>query len=143
MQGLGPAVRLAFLESAASSALQRTRTMIQWTATTTSYALLGLAILAEVLGTSALKASDGFTRLVPSAITAVCYGVSFYLLSLTLKTIPIGVAYAIWSAVGIVLISTVGWLYYGQRLDAPAIAGLGLIVAGVVVVNLFSKTAGH
>ncbi|CAN7209593.1 MULTISPECIES: SMR family transporter [unclassified Acidovorax] len=117
--------------------------MIQWTATTTSYALLGLAIVAEVLGTSALKASDGFTRLVPSAVTAVCYAVSFYLLSLTLKTLPIGIAYAIWSAVGIVLISTVGWLYYGQRLDAPAIAGLGLIVAGVVVVNLFSKTTGH
>lgn len=110
---------------------------------TTAYLLLGIAIVSEVIGTSALKASEGFTRLGPSAITVVTYSLSFYLLSLTLKTLPIGIAYAIWSAVGIVLISTVGWLYYGQRLDAPAIAGLGLIVAGVVVVNLFSKTTGH
>ena len=91
-----------------------------------SYLLLGLAILAEVLGTSALKASDGFTRLVPSLVTAVAYMVSFYLLSLTLRTLPIGIAYAIWSGVGIVLISAVGWLLYGQRLDAPAVLGLGL-----------------
>ena len=108
-----------------------------------SYLLLGLAILAEVLGTSALKASDGFTRLVPSLVTAVAYMVSFYLLSLTLRTLPIGIAYAIWSGVGIVLISAVGWLLYGQRLDAPAVLGLGLIVAGVLVVNLFSRSVGH
>ena len=117
--------------------------MIQWTATTISYALLGLAILAEVLGTTALQASDGFTRLLPSAVTVVAYAVSFYLLSLTLKTIPIGIAYAIWSGVGIVLISTIGWLHYGQRLDLPALLGLGLIVAGVLVVNLFSKSVSH
>ena len=110
---------------------------------TSSYLLLGLAIAAEVLGTSALKASDGFTRLAPSLITVVAYGVSFYLLSLTLKTMPIGIAYAVWSGVGIVLISAIGWLLYGQRLDAPALIGLGLIVAGVLVVNLFSKSAGH
>jgi small multidrug resistance pump len=103
-----------------------------------SYLLLGLAILAEVL-----KASDGFTRLVPSLVTAVAYMVSFYLLSLTLRTLPIGIAYAIWSGVGIVLISAVGWLLYGQRLDAPAVLGLGLIVAGVLVVNLFSRSVGH
>ncbi|MFN3437984.1 MAG: SMR family transporter [Acidovorax sp.] len=108
-----------------------------------SYLLLGLAIAAEVLGTSALKASDGFTRLAPSLITVVAYGVSFYLLSLTLKSMPIGIAYAVWSGVGIVLISAIGWLLYGQRLDAPALIGLGLIVAGVLVVNLFSKSAGH
>ena len=108
-----------------------------------SYLLLGLAILAEVLGTSALKASDGFTRLVPSLVTAVAYMVSFYLLSLTLRTLPIGIAYAIWSGVGIVLISAVGWLLYGQRLDAPAVLGLGLIVAGMLVVNLFSRSVGH
>lgn len=110
---------------------------------TSSYLTLGLAILAEVLGTSALKASDGFTRLVPSLITVVAYGVSFYLLSLTLKTMPIGIAYAAWSGVGIVLISAIGWLLYGQRLDVPALIGLGLIVAGVLVVNLFSKSASH
>ncbi|MNV70242.1 Multidrug transporter EmrE [compost metagenome] len=110
---------------------------------TSSYLLLGLAIAAEVLGTSALKASDGFTRLAPSLITVVAYGVSFYLLSLTLKSMPIGIAYAVWSGVGIVLISAIGWLLYGQRLDAPALIGLGLIVAGVLVVNLFSKSAGH
>lgn len=110
---------------------------------TSSYLLLGLAIAAEVLGTSALKASDGFTRLAPSLITVVAYGVSFYLLSLTLKSMPIGIAYAVWSGVGIVLISAIGWLLYGQRLDVPALIGLGLIVAGVLVVNLFSKSAGH
>jgi small multidrug resistance pump len=110
---------------------------------TSSYLMLGLAILAEVIGTSALKASDGFTRLAPSAITVVAYAVSFYLLSLALRTMPIGIAYAIWSGVGIVLISAVGWLHYGQRLDLPAVIGLGLIVAGVLVVNLFSKTTGH
>lgn len=109
----------------------------------TSYMLLGLAILAEVLGTSALKASNGFTRLAPSLITAVAYMVSFYLLSLTLRTLPIGIAYAIWSGVGIVLISAVGWLLYGQRLDLPAMLGLGLIVAGVLVVNLFSQSVRH
>ena len=73
----------------------------------------------------------------------VAYGVSFYLLSLTLKSMPIGIAYAVWSGVGIVLISAIGWLLYGQRLDAPALIGLGLIVAAVLVVNLFSKSAGH
>ena len=79
----------------------------------------------------------------PSLVTAVAYMVSFYLLSLTLRTLPIGIAYAIWSGVGIVLISAVGWLLYGQRLDAPAVLGLGLIVAGVLVVNLFSRSVGH
>lgn len=110
---------------------------------TSSYITLGLAILAEVLGTSALKASDGFTRLTPSLVTVVAYGVSFYLLSVTLRTVPIGIAYAVWSGVGIVLISIIGWLLYGQRLDPPALTGLGLIVAGVLVVNLFSKSTGH
>ena len=108
-----------------------------------SYLLLGLAIVMEVAGTTALKASDGFTRLVPSLLTAVAYGASFYLLSLTLRLIPIGVAYAVWSGVGIVLVSSIAWLVYGQRLDLPAWIGLGLIVAGVLVVNLFSKSTGH
>lgn len=110
---------------------------------TTAYALLGVAIVSEVIGTSALKASDGFTRLGPSAITVVTYGLSFYLLSLTLRTLPVGIAYAIWSGVGIVLISVVGWLAFGQKLDLSAVIGLGLIIAGVLVVNLFSKSVGH
>ena len=107
------------------------------------WTILIVAIIAEVIGTTALARSDGFTRLVPSLVTAVAYMVSFYLLSLTLRTLPIGIAYAIWSGVGIVLISAVGWLLYGQRLDAPAVLGLGLIVAGVLVVNLFSRSVGH
>ena len=112
-------------------------------ASASAYLLLGTAIVLEVLGTTALKASDGFTRLVPGVITVVAYAVSFYLLSLTLKTLPVGIAYAIWSGVGIVLVSTVGWLRYGQRLDLPALLGLGLIVAGVLVVNLCSKSVSH
>lgn len=107
----------------------------------TAYLFLGFAIVAEVVGTSALKASDGFTRPLPSAITAVTYALSFYLLSQALKTLPMGIAYAIWSGIGIVLISAVGWLRFGQRLDLPALVGLGLIVAGVLVVNLLSKSA--
>lgn len=110
---------------------------------TTSYVLLAIAILSEVLGTTALKASDGFTRLVPSVFTVVAYGVSFYLLSLTLRVLPTGIAYAIWSGAGIVLISGIAWVFQGQRLDAPALLGMGLIVAGVLVVNLFSKSVGH
>ncbi|VUZ25466.1 Multidrug transporter EmrE [uncultured Comamonas sp.] len=108
-----------------------------------AYAYLGTAIVAEVIGTSALKASDSFTRLWPSLITVLGYALAFYCLSHTLKTIPTGVAYAIWSGVGIVLISIVGWLWLGQRLDAPALLGLGLIIAGVLVINLFSRTVAH
>ncbi|MFC4620932.1 SMR family transporter [Comamonas nitrativorans] len=108
-----------------------------------AYAYLGTAIIAEVIGTSALKASDSFTRLWPSLVTVLGYALAFYCLSHTLKTIPTGVAYAIWSGVGIVLISLVGWFWLGQRLDAPALLGLGLIIAGVLVINLFSKTVGH
>lgn len=102
-----------------------------------------LAIVAEVIGTSGLKASEGFSRLWPSLLTIVAYGVAFFLLSLTLRTIPVGVAYAIWSGVGIVLITFVGWLCFGQHLDAPAILGMSLIVAGVVVLNVFSKAVPH
>ena len=101
---------------------------------------LGVAIVAEVVATSALKAAEGFTRLAPSVVVVVGYLIAFYFLSLTLRTIPLGVAYAIWSGIGIALISLIGWLVYGQSLDAPAIAGLTLIVAGVVVLNGFSKT---
>ncbi len=104
---------------------------------------LVIAIGCEVAATSALKASEGFTRLLPSVVVVTGYVTAIYLLSLTLRTIPVGVAYAIWSGVGVALIAVIGWLFLGQRLDAPAIAGLVLIVAGVVVINLFSKTAGH
>ncbi len=106
---------------------------------------LGTAILAEVIGTSALKASDGFTRLWPSVIVVVGYACAFWLLALalTLRSIPVGVAYAIWAGVGIVLIALVGVFLFGQKLDAPAVIGMALIVAGVVVMNVFSKTAGH
>ena len=107
------------------------------------YLYLGAAILAEVAGTSFLKGSVGFTRLWPSVGTMVGYGISFYFLALTLNSIPTGIAYAIWSGVGIILISIVGWLVFDQVLDGPALLGMALIVAGVMVINLFSKTAGH
>jgi len=104
---------------------------------------LACAIVAEVVATTALKAADGFTRLAPSLLVVVGYAVAFYCLSQTLRTIPTGVAYAIWSGVGIVLISLAGWLVYKQLLDLPAIVGMALIMAGVLVINLFSKTALH
>lgn len=108
-----------------------------------AYVFLALAIAAEVIATSALKASEGFTRTGPSLLVAAGYGVAFYFLSLTLKTVPVGVAYAIWSGAGIVLIALIGWAVLKQPLDLPALIGMGLIVAGVVVIQLFSKAAAH
>lgn len=102
---------------------------------------LAIAIVAEVIATSALKAAAGFTRPQPSLVVVAGYGLAFYFLSLTLRVIPMGVAYAVWSAVGIALVSLIGWLVYDQRLDAPALLGMGLIVAGVAVIQLFSRTA--
>ena len=107
------------------------------------YLYLSVAIIFEVVATTMLKASDGFTRFWPSVITLLGYAAAFYVLALTLRTIPVGVIYAIWSGAGIVLITLVGWIVYGQKLDAPALLGLTLIVAGVAVVNLFSKTMAH
>lgn len=107
------------------------------------WVFLAVAIVSEVIGTSALKASEGFSRLGPSLIVVVSYALAFYLLSLTLKTISVGVAYAIWSGAGIVLIGLLAWIIYGQTLDLPAIVGMSLIVAGVVVLNVFSKTVSH
>jgi small multidrug resistance pump len=101
---------------------------------------LALAIVAEVGATSALKASHGFSRLVPSLLTVAGYALAFFCLSLTLRTVPVGIVYAIWSGVGIVLISAVGWAVYGEQLDPPALIGLGLIIAGVLVLNLFSAS---
>lgn len=108
-----------------------------------AYLYLGVAITAEVIATSALRAAEGFTVLWPSVIAVIGYVVAFYFLSLTLKTMPVGVAYAIWSGVGIVVVSIVALVLYKQVLDLPALLGMGLIMAGVVVINLFSKTAGH
>lgn len=108
-----------------------------------AYLSLAVAIVAEVIATTALRASTGFTVLVPSAIAIVGYVVAFYFLSLTLRTMPVGIAYALWSGVGIVLISFAGWLLYKQVLDAPAIIGMALIGAGVIVINLFSKSTVH
>jgi small multidrug resistance pump len=105
--------------------------------------LLAIAILAEVVGTSALKASEGFSRPWPSVVVVLGYAVAFYCLSLVLRSIPVGVAYAIWSGLGIVLITLVAWVVYGQTIDLPALLGMGLIIAGVLVLNLFSKTAAH
>lgn len=104
---------------------------------------LAIAILAEVIATSALKSTAGFTRLIPSAITIVGYVISFYFLSLTLRAIPVGIIYAIWSGVGIVLISLVGALVFKQHLDTPAILGIALIITGVVIMNVFSKSISH
>jgi small multidrug resistance pump len=108
-----------------------------------AYAYLAVAIIAEVIATTALRAAQGFTVLVPSLVSIVGYAVAFYFLSLTLKTMPVGVAYALWSGVGIVIVSLASWLIYRQVLDAPALIGMGLIIAGVVVINLFSKSAVH
>lgn len=107
-----------------------------------AYLYLVVAIVAEVTGTSALKASEGFSRLIPSVLVVLGYGIAFYCLSQVLKSIPVGVSYAIWSGLGIVLISVVGAVLFRQALDLPAIIGMALIIAGVVVINLFSKSVG-
>ena len=103
--------------------------------------LLGAAILAEVGATSFLKSAQGFTRPGPSVVVVAGYGVAIFLLSLTLREIPVGIAYAIWSGVGVLLIALIGWVALDQSLDLAAIAGMSLIVGGVVVINLFSETA--
>jgi small multidrug resistance pump len=108
-----------------------------------NWLLLLAAIIFEVIATTSLKLSDGFTRLWPSIFVVAGYGGAFYLLSLILQTIPVGIVYAVWSGVGIALITLMGWFFFGQALDKPALLGIGLIVAGVIVLNLFSKTASH
>lgn len=108
-----------------------------------AYFYLALAIIAEVAATSALKASEEFTRLIPSLIVIIGYGVAFYLLTLVLRTIPVGISYAIWAGVGIVLVAVMGAVLYRQMPDLPAIIGMVLIVSGVVIINVFSKTSGH
>lgn len=108
-----------------------------------SYVFLFLAIVSEVIGTTALAASNQFTRLGPSLLTVAGYGLGFYFFSFALKTIPMGVAYAIWGGVGIVLVTVIGFIFLKQRLDFPALAGIALIVTGVLVMQLFSKTVAH
>lgn len=105
--------------------------------------LLTIAILFETIGTTALKASDAFTRFWPSALTVVAYAVSFWLLALVLRTIPVGIAYAVWSGVGICLIAVIGFVVFNQRLDLAAVLGLLLIIAGILVINLFSNATPH
>jgi small multidrug resistance pump len=107
------------------------------------YLWLIIAVIAEVIATSALAASDGLTRLGPSVVTVIGYCVAFYLLSLSLRVMPVGIVYAVWSGLGIVLIAAVGTVWLRQPLDLPAVVDLGLILAGVVVVNVFSKAVGH
>jgi small multidrug resistance pump len=108
-----------------------------------AWTYLAVAIVAEVVATSALKASETFTRPGPSAVVIIGYGIAFYFLARTLDVMPVGITYAVWSGVGIVLITLIAWLIYGQALDLAAIVGLTLIVAGVLVLNLFSKSVPH
>lgn len=107
------------------------------------YTFLGIAIIAEVIGTSALKASHEFTRLIPSLVVIAGYGTAFYFMSLAMRTIPLGITYAIWSGLGIVLITIAGMLIYKQVPDLAAIVGMALIIAGVLVIHLFSNTASQ
>ena len=108
-----------------------------------TYLYLAIAIIAEVAATSALKASEEFTNLLPSMIVVIGYGIAFYFMTLVLRVIPVGITYAIWSGLGIVLVTIVGIFLYKQTPDIPALIGMALIVAGVVVINVFSKTVGH
>ncbi len=107
------------------------------------YIYLFFAVLAETIGTSALQASQQFTRLWPSVTVVIAYALSFYLLSLSLKFMPVGVVYALWSGLGIVFIAIIGFAVFGQRLDAPAVLGLALIIAGIMVIQLFSNATPH
>ena len=108
-----------------------------------TYLYLSIAIIAEVVATSALKASEQFTQLIPSIVVVIGYGVAFYFLTLVLRVIPIGITYAVWSGLGIVLVAVVGFFLYKQTPDIPAIIGMSLIVLGVVIINVFSKTISH
>jgi small multidrug resistance pump len=108
-----------------------------------NWLFLGIAIFGEVIATSALKASDGFSKLVPSVVVAVGYMIAFYFLSLALRSIPVGIAYAIWAGLGVVCVTAIAWVGYGQKLDMAAIAGMILIVTGVVVMYVFSSSVSH
>ncbi|CUA94026.1 Multidrug transporter EmrE and related cation transporters [Thiomonas bhubaneswarensis] len=118
-------------------------TVAGYAAAMQSWLFLFGAIAAEVIGTTALKATHGFTRLLPSLVVVVAYALAFYLLSRTMQTIPMSISYAVWSGVGIVLITLIGYVVYHQTLDLAALIGLGLILAGVLVIHLFSKSVAH
>jgi len=105
-----------------------------------AYLYLMIAIIAEVIATSALKASDGFSQWLPSTITVIVYLIAIYFLALTMKTIPVGITYALWSGAGIILISCVGWIFYKQHLDTAALIGLSFMVIGIIIINVFSKS---
>jgi small multidrug resistance pump len=104
---------------------------------------LAFGIAAEVMGTLALKFSDGFTKTIPSSLVVIGYGAAFYFLSKVINTIPISVAYAIWSGAGVAIVGIVAWIWLGQKLDAGAIVGITLIISGVVVINLYSQSVLH
>ena len=108
-----------------------------------AYILLCVAIVSEIIGSTFMGKSAGFSKLLPTLGTLVFYGFAFWLLANVIKTIPLGIAYAIWSGVGIVLTAIVGYFMFGNRFDFPALLGIGMIVSGVIVMNVFSKTAGH
>ena len=108
-----------------------------------NHLFLVIAVVFEVIATSTLKATEGFTRFWPSVVTIAGYACAFYFLSLPVRTIPVGIVYALWCGIGIVLVTLVGWVVLKQALDTPALIGMGLILAGVVVINLFSKTVAH
>lgn len=110
---------------------------------THAFLFLSVSILMEVIGTTALKFSDSFTRLIPSLIAVSGYAIAFYCLTIPMKTVPTGIIYAIWSGAGIVLIGLAGWVFTGQKMDAPAVLGMFLILCGVVVINIFSKSVAH
>ncbi len=107
------------------------------------YVYLIFAIITETIGTTALQASQQFTRFWPSVICVITYAASFYLMALALKVIPVGIAYAIWSGLGIVMIAIIGFAIFGQRLDLWAVIGMGLIIAGILVIHLFSTSNTH
>ncbi|WP_417795872.1 DMT family transporter [Terasakiella pusilla] len=108
-----------------------------------AYLYLAIAIVGEVIATSALKASEEFTKLVPSIVVVIGYGVAFYFMTLTIRTLPIGITYAIWSGIGIVLVTVAGAVFYKQIPDIPAMIGIGFIILGVIVINVFSKSVSH
>jgi small multidrug resistance pump len=108
-----------------------------------NHLFLVIAVVFEVIATSTLKATEGFTRFWPSVVTVAGYACAFYFLSLPVRTIPVGIVYALWCGIGIVLVTLVGWVVLKQALDTPALIGMGLILAGVIVINLFSKTVAH
>ena len=108
-----------------------------------NYFYLVIAVIFEVIATTALKQTDGFTRLAPSLVSIGGYALAFYFLSLPLRTMPVGIVYALWCGAGIIFITAIGWVWFRQALDLPALAGMGLIMAGVIVINLYSKTVVH